>query len=367
MKKKIGILTYLYAINHGSLHQANAILRFVQDEYPDYDVRFVNLAPSRGVLKELRNNLINKRPISGIKVVIKFYLSLRKMPFYGKRKITDSLVKSVEFIENLNLDLLIIGSDTVWESRMTKKGYAPKPPNIYFHGQYSRTRVISFAASSDRSLPEYWSEEGKNFVVSNLSKFDAISVRDRFTKSMLSSWSANTKIHLVGDPTFLVSHDYLHSFPYLPLAHTKYAVLDLTSRETSKYYADIFRSLGFIVVAPMTNRYADLNLRGKIDYLQWGWLHMHAACVVTNRFHGTIFSIIGKTSFISVDDSIEYTLGANSKKVDLLSRLGLSDRLVQSDFRDTNEIEKLLSEGSLIVEYKIYKEQWKEFLTSVKL
>lgn len=364
--KKIGILTYLYAVNHGSLHQASSILRYCQKKYPTHDVRFINIAPKRGVLKELRNNLINKRFFSGILIVWKFYKELVKFPYFGKLLITDDLETSVRYIDDLNIDFIIVGSDTVWENRMKRKGYASPPPNIYFHSEYKNSKCVSFAASSDRSLPEYWTETTIDVLVRQLRKFRWISVRDTFTKKLLETWDESLEINLVGDPTFLVDHDYIYSFVYMPLLGKRFAVLDISDRKLSQAVAEIFKQKGLIVVAPMANRYADDNLRGKIDYRQWAWLHMRAEVVVTNRFHGTIFSIFGGTRFISVDDSPEYSMGADSKKFDLLKRLNL----LKNYSNGIDLIEKLgelWSQDRSEYDYLIFKEEWEKAINRLKL
>ena len=365
-KKKIGILTYLYAVNHGSLHQANSILRYCQNSYPDYDVRFINLAPRRGVLKELRNNLVNRRFISGVLIVFRFYRELTRFPYFGKLLITDNLKKSVRYIEDLKLDIVIVGSDTVWENRMKRKGYASPPPNIYFYSEYQYSKCVSFSASSDRSLPEYWTKATREIIAHQLRKFHWISVRDAFTKELLEAWDDSLKINLVGDPTFLVNHDYIYSFVYKPLLSKRFAVLDISDRKLSQEVANILKQNGLIVVAPMANRYADYNLRGKIDYRQWAWLHMKAEVAITNRFHGTIFSIFGGTQFISVDDSPEYSMGANSKKFDLLKRLNLLKNY--SNGNDLIEkLNELCSQGRTDYNYQIFKEEWEKAINQLKL
>lgn len=337
--KKIGILTYIYAINHGSLLQAKAVENIVKQYFPGSEVKFINYAPKRGLLKELRHNIINKRFVGGLLICLRFYNVLRKFNFWNPILITDSNSTYTNLLNKLNLDFVFIGSDTVWESRPKGVGYAPPPLNPYFISKVSaiKTKFISIAASSDRSLDKLWPESEIPNITSHLKEFNLISVRDKFTKDLLLN-KFKTDSNLVPDPTFFVNHDEIINKLKLSrilrkMQKTKFIIIDIADRKLSKQVSNYFKQISpnYLIIAPMTNRYADINLRGKINPLDWAWLHYNAIFVVTNRFHGTIFSIKGRTPFISIDQSFEYSLGAGSKKYDLLKRANMLENYISID------------------------------------
>lgn len=375
---KIGILTYLYAINHGSILQARAVEKIAKQYFPGAEVKFINYAPKRGLLKELRHNIINKRFVGGLLVCLKFYNVIRKFNFWNQILVTDSNSTYTNLLNRLDLDLVFIGSDTVWESRPMGVGYAPPPLNPYFISKVrtSKTKFISIAASSDRSLDILWPETEIPKIASHLKEFSLISVRDKFTQELVKT-KFNADSYLVPDPTFHVNHDKEIASHQLNnilkyIGKKKFVVLDISDRALSKATRDFFKNLSkdYLIIAPMTNRYADLNLRGKIKPMDWVWLHYRAEFVITNRFHGTIFSIKGNTPFLSVDQSREYGDGAGSKKYDLLQRAQLLNHYIS--FNETNEFRYYLnllpnldmgifSKSCEKAKQKFYSE-WEEFL-----
>ena len=132
IKKKIGILTFLYAYNHGSLLQALAVRQILEKVFIDDDIRYINYIPKIGLFKELYNNLINRRFYSGLKMTYKFYKEIRNnYNFWPTFLISDDYKDAIKFCEDLKLDLIAIGSDTVFESRPKGLGYTPSPPNIF--------------------------------------------------------------------------------------------------------------------------------------------------------------------------------------------------------------------------------------------
>lgn len=339
--QRVGILTYIYAINHGSVLQAKAVESIAKSLFPTSEVKFINYAPRRGLLKELKNNLLNRRLISGFKIVNKFRTVInRDFDFFSSLQVTDDVDISRKFLEAEKLDICIVGSDTVWESRPSHSGYAPPPDNIYFTSERNlpNTKFVSISASSDRSPENIWPACTKKAIACNLNSYSYISVRDKFTAELLNSFGVDRKIDVLPDPTFFVNYDKcfeLDSHLKKLLGSQPYVVLDISDRKLSLHFRELFNEYfpGLSVVSPMTNRYADINLRGKIEPLQWVSLHANSKFNATNRFHGTVFSMRSGTPFAAIDESFEYALGAGSKKADLLERAGLSDRLFSKSDR----------------------------------
>lgn len=333
IKKKIGILTFLYAYNHGSLLQALAVRQILEKVFIDDDIRYINYIPKIGLFKELYNNLINRRFYSGLKMTYKFYKEIRNnYNFWPTFLISDDYKDAIKFCEDLKLDLIAIGSDTVFESRPKGLGYTPSPPNIFFGSSILEAKQISISASSDRTIIEQWGEDSIAICKKNMENFKYISVRDSFTKSMLNNLFEikSDQINVLPDPTFFLN--LVDNFKLLSakfnIKKKKYAVLDISNRVLSKLIKKHLKEQNIKVISPMANRYSDLNLRGEILPKDWVSLHRNSFLNITNRFHGTVFSIKNGTNFISFDESVEYTKGASSKKESLLKELGLEQRLI---------------------------------------
>lgn len=88
--------------------------------------------------------------------------------------------------------------------------------------------------------------------------------------------------------------------------------------------------------------YPDVILKRDVDFFQW--IHYYADCsgVITDSFHGTIFSIIFQKPFISKSNAKR---GAE-RFVSLLEPIGLIDHLF-SDFESMIEVSDLLQEEAI--------------------
>ena len=90
-------------------------------------------------------------------------------------------------------------------------------------------------------------------------------------------------------------------------------------------------------------RWADIN--AIVDSFEWLWLIEHANCVITNTFHGTVFSILFQKRFVSLTEKAP-------KIESLLSEFELRNRMCsgheldiilesQIDFDKVNRIKNI--------------------------
>jgi hypothetical protein len=380
-KKKIGILTYIYALNHGSILQAIAVKNILSNAFPEAEIKYINYAPKRGFKKEVLNNIINKRMLSGVKILWKFSQIIRKeFTFWPGRLISDNYEEAIKFVDKLDVDIIAIGSDTVFESRPKGLGYAPFPPNIYFGSDKLACKKISVAASADRSLIEYWDKSAVEVCGNSINKFKYLSVRDRFTKDMLIKLFdvSKTNVRVVPDPTFYVNHKYNFEklSKKLNIKKGNYVVLDISDKGLSKLIRNMFKDKKIKIISPMTNRYSDMNLRGKINQNEWVDLHSNSMINLTNRFHATVFSIKSGNNFISFDESMEYDKGAGSKKYDLLNDINENSRYIHLSQVSHREVIQRISDrincydddekNKLIMHANNYREKWLREIINIK-
>ena len=113
---KIGILTFHYSINQGSVMQAFCVQNILKEQYPGSEVSIINLVPLMREKHELR--FFNKeypfvsfskfRKYKSIRRFVKIYLDLSVRSYHN------TLYKQIEFINRQKFDLIFTGSDTVW-------------------------------------------------------------------------------------------------------------------------------------------------------------------------------------------------------------------------------------------------------------
>lgn len=224
----------------------------------------------------------------------------------------DSLAK-------LRPDAIIIGSDQVWSPLCNVPIKYLGNMFLDFWPDYTGKR-IAYAASFGGNEWLYTEEQEK--ICGDLAKrFNAISVREASGVELCNNHFGVNATHVL-DPTLLLSaSDYKLLIPgksiktNILLAY----VLD-TSPEKIKFLKQISKNYSL-----------ELKIKGANDDISWddsveNWLSdiRDAAMVVTDSFHGTVFSILFHRPFLSI---VNKRRGAE-RFVSLLSKLGLTQCLV---------------------------------------
>lgn len=354
---KIGILTYHDTFNAGAFLQAYATYKYLSEL--GLDVEVIDYVPKTGFIKEYKTKIITKQPFKGIKSI----LSQRKflhdnLKLSSRRIISDDFKKSLAILKGY--DLIVVGSDTVFEIRPRNKAFSAQIPNIYYLPQSLKCKKVSFAASADKSDFSLLDQKQSEYIRNSLNDFDHISVRDQFTNEFVKKLS-NKKSDLVFDPTFLID------FPSTNIHEiTKnlgdFAILNVANKEFGRIIRDEFHKRGWKVVCPTKCYLSDMNLNGVINPLQWAELYTQSKFTVTDRFHGTIFSLKGGCPVLSVDDAIEYK-NQISKKEDMLKRLSLSSLLIKYD--NVNNINS--NRASILIDKTINSWDFEEIKSKLEM
>ncbi len=321
---KIGIITFHNAYNYGAVLQCYALQEFLLQQ--GYDVQVIDYR-NKYLLSCYKvwdvHRIVSKNPIIFLKKSIKECLFLKHRKRRGNKFdnfINNKLRLSNFTKENLRLfDLIIIGSDQVWNVHLTN-GFDP----VYW-GNFEikeNGHIISYAAS----IEEYWDLSHNEKAISLLNKFSSISVREYKTAMFLHSL-LNRHIYEVVDPTLLVNAGFWNTIAVKPKIKQKYLLLYQVrnSKITEKYARRKAKELGLKLIC-LSARVNVYNSKECIDaspteYLGW---FKYASFIICTSFHGTVFSIVYKIPFISIklDD------GRNSRVETLLQKVGLEGRFL---------------------------------------
>ena len=249
------------------------------------------------IIKKLRKNVCDDE-IENIKLLTerfeKFDDFLKKHPEF--------LVRSVNYDELINsdYDIFVVGSDVVW-AQMPNKVNKIKFLDFKTQKEFKR---ISYAASFSR---EYFPEENRGYVRKCLKKFDAISVRERFSVSLLKKIGIKAK--LVCDPTLLLSRKEWAKIAVPPNIKEKYMFVYLLgkNKECREKITKLARKLNLKIAAIP---YADGVVGGEDDFgdyrlsdcgpEEWIGLIQNAEYVLTDSFHGLMFSTIFEKKFLVI-------------------------------------------------------------------
>ena len=327
---KIGILTFHCAHNYGAVLQCYATQEFLRSK--GYEVEVINYRPQY-LLDPYRlfnrRRVISKNPIWLLKSLIVEILmfSNRYKRFRGFEGFINKHLKIGKVVtrEDLpsNCDVYIIGSDQVWNSKITK-GFDP----TYFADfafEKGQKKYISYAASMEASV---LNQEQREFYSKKLGTFDEISVREHQLQKLLQPLTTKRITHVL-DPTLMVpSHVWDNLSSNKPNVDKYVVVYQVACNEnTLRIATHLAKQIGAkvkVLVAwlefkPMEGTNQIATPEDFVDTIR------NAACVVTTSFHGTAFSIIFRRPFYT----IKLNEGWDTRSSSLLDSLGLSDRLIE--------------------------------------
>lgn len=353
--KKIGILTFNNSYNYGAVLQAFATQKFLSNM--GNEAEFINYQNEYeykyNKLFSYRKNLSLKRNII---ILIKNTLFFS---FWYCNKSFNKFIKSMpktcrcnsEQLNNLNFDIIIAGSDQIWN------------PNIYGENMdwnflldfNTKAKKISFASS----LGSYKiSDEYKEKYLKCLNDFYAISVREDFAVKQLEDLGLNN-IKKVCDPTMLLSSKEwknIINIPYKKIKGKKYALVYLMSQyeeyeEQIKKIAD-FYNLKIVLVSfsNLKRKYVDCYAKS-YNPLEFLNILNDAELVLTNSFHGTVFSLLFSKNFFNLENI------KNPERVkSLLKQMNLTDRIIKKNDDVINSLKNIKD-----INYKKVQKEMEKF------
>ena len=326
---KIGILTFHCAHNYGAILQCYALQEYLKVQ--GHNVEVIDYRPPY-LLKPYSlfniNRIRSRNPIRIIKNFIR-----ESILFYGRYKRYCGFESFIKNRLNLsakvkgknipdNYDVYIIGSDQVWNPKITEEF-----DNIYFANfpfKKEQKKYISYAASMET---QELNHEQKKYFTSALNSLDQISVRENVLCELLQPLT-HKDIKQVLDPTLLIESSVWEKVVTPPNIKLKYVLVYQVriNERTMQIANEIAKQIGGIVIE--TVAWLDKQcLKNKYQYASpemFLGLIKHASCIVTTSFHGTAFSVIFNKPF--------YTLvlndGKDSRSLSLLSSVGLRDRAI---------------------------------------
>lgn len=267
-----------------------------------------------------QENHLKKTIKSIIKKIILFkfrksYFELKRYCIFRKYiKYFDLCKKDIYSMNNQGV--FVFGSDEIWNISRSEINKYP----ILFGVGIPDSYFVSYAPSINKTtLDEVLSNQ--NFL-NALQRFDKISVRDKHSRKILSLITKKP-VEYVVDPIFL------------------YNVKQYEAIEEK------ISKIGYILVYGYPNRFTSKNINEIIEYAKsknltlisvgnyFDWCNTNiaaspfeflsyvrnASCVITNTYHGTIFSIRYCKQFASYAD-------IQIKVKDILKNLGFEKRIV---------------------------------------
>jgi polysaccharide pyruvyl transferase WcaK-like protein len=333
---KIGIFTYHYIPNYGARLQASYLTQFLRNS--GHDAEIVDYIPVKNVARWLRGAISNAlrlrffRYLRDARIQNREFDNFLRGPALLSRERTYFRAKAARMAQNY--DLLITGSDEVWNMR-NWRGWN----SIYFldFGGTVACRRISYAASAGSFQP---SEDELTRISKYLRSYVACFVRDERTANLVSAAGATPQRVL--DPVFLIPSVATSAAaigPYMALSGVMNAQQVAAAIRLARRNGLRVVGVGYAYAEAEENRSA-------IGPLEWVNLISKATVVVTTLFHACAFAIKANRPF--------FVYTGESKRVklqNLMDGFDLTGRIIANAMDlDLAKIEPLPSETPAKVE-----------------
>ena len=371
--KKVGIMSMQRIANYGSFLQAYALKKLIEEL--ECTVEFVDYHIGTPIIRdniESKNKFVRKfeKGVETLKYRAPFShkLSFIRYKQSFKTKYMPLLGITQEMNYNPILDCLVIGSDEVFNciQKNSNVGYSLE----LFGKNNNAKKLITYAASFGNTTLEKLEKYKKEKEIGTLlKKFDAISVRDTNSGTIVKLLSGNAPIYNL-DP--VLTYDYIGCCDKIPQIKTndKYLILYAYSGRISddeaewieKYaYKRNMKIYAIGGIQKCEDYFIDCSPFEVLGYFQ------NAEEVITDTFHGSIFSIITHRPFTTiVRKSVGDSYGNEEKITDLLNRLGLNDRMTASienaEYINKKQIDYIKIDNFLQKQRAIAKEYLKKNL-----
>ena len=329
---RIGLLTLPFNNNYGGFLQAYALMTVLKQM--GHDVELINRRANKPAIKQrviyslktivkillrmphgaLIMNHERDLKIQGCNMIsfVEKYITPKTKPFYS----TMQMKKECEG----RYDIVVVGSDQIW-----RPIYVSQIEDFFLEFITDpHVKKISYAASFGTATPEYTDVEIQR-CKKLIADFAAVSVREKSGLDTIKNFGWKTQIppQVVLDPTFLLSKENYDDIVSIKKSSVPKKRICCYVLDDSSIVDDIIRKIESNLNLPSFNIIDDKKDNSPKPSIE-DWLDniKNSSFVMTDSFHGMVFSIIFNTPFAVF---INRSRGAD-RFDSLLSQLGIEGR-----------------------------------------
>lgn len=346
----------MFGNNYGACLQALALQHVLLEN--DFEAELVNYGGKKTLETGNVNpvaKIIKKISHLGILRIVKYilnysYIKKNKAVYNDFRK-NRLKISSKIYYRNVNLDELkndydffIAGSDMLWSEEFSEDW------NFYFLSFAPKEKCFSYAPSFGQNT---LSAENKNIVKTYLEKFNRLSCREEKGVKLIKEITsldvpqvvdptllldANKWNEIIGNNDRILKNKYCFGYLFGSVDSARKNLINKLESNFGKIYRLSNKKEGTTV--PM-------SCVGPIEYLR---LFRDSEFVITDTFHGLMFSIIFRKPFIVLErhDGSKWAKQSD-RMVSTLEMFGLADRYVNPEKIDISKY--------LILDYTKYDEK----------
>lgn len=301
---KVGILTYHTSDNFGSVLQAYALQKAIQNLGKECEIIDYRKKEVVELYQILKPNSSRYNILTNLYSILYYkQLEERKRRFEQFRKenlvLSNRQYRVADELKEVNgkYEGIITGSDQVWNVNIIDF-------DLSYVLHFFNGKRIAYAASCG---PKGMTEEMFRVIQEDIEKYSYISIRESSTAAQLSTYMGK-EIPTMIDPVFLLTKEEWDNFAISEEEKEEYILCYFpggTLSAAEEYSATLARKLGVkrIIMMPEWRNIRRKGVKqyntGPIDFVR---LIANAKCVCTSSFHGTALSIILGTPFRVIMD-----------------------------------------------------------------
>lgn len=336
---KVGVLTFHNAYNYGAILQAYATQEIAKTygcevTLVDYQNDSINKFYAN---KKFRFKTLPKKKFYKIPsyIIEKFFYWKRRRAFkkfINKRiNLSCSRFFSGDKLFLYNYDIILIGSDQLWNKKLTG-GF----DNVYW-GEFDtsgHTKKIAWSICMNEINN---TQEDYEYIKQHIKNFFAISVREYSLQIYLKTLT-QIIFPLTLDPTLILGKKVWEDMCN-PVKEKKYIAVYAVQNEeeTIEYARQIARLLNkrIVIIRSYSKSYLSKENKEHASPTEFLSYIRNADFVVTTSFHGTVFSLIFQKQFVCP------IFRENPRIESLLELVGLDERrvFINKDIRGLNDID----------------------------
>ena len=309
---KAGILTFHNAENYGAALQTYALMKTVQKlgiecAVIDYRNRGVVI---RNTLKNIYYLVTGQNPIKNHKLYHQFQRQFMNLTEKTYRKPLDFEKDADRF------DFLLFGSDQIWNPDLAN-GFDP----LYF-GQFpTRAKKIAYSASLGKDQITIEERQKLNQLIAGL---DAVGVREETMLPLIEREAT-----CVVDPCMLLTAAEWAQIASKSVSKENFIlVYQLFANKqilltAERLAEEMHKEILVLSPYPILKDRKRFHQLGRISPTEFIGYYQQADVVISDSFHGSIFSILFQKLFYTILPSAK-----TSRITSLLETLALSDRIV---------------------------------------
>lgn len=309
----IGIITFHWGTNYGAVLQAYALQQYLIS--CGHEVTIINYKPKKFDIYQPISFLKGLRSPWGLYKKILKERNIEKFRCNYLRQSTRFYTLNQLQMDAPVFDVYICGSDQIWNPSFLKHGEQGGSTAYFLDFGGNNISKIGYAVSFGTN--NYPVELLQN-IAQLIQKFKAISTRENSGVEILKN-IYNKGTYVVPDPTLLLDvHSYCKLIIPSRRQHNNGYIFIYFLHGREKYIADLIKSKF------STYNIVSSSTEGVEDWLQ---NIKDSEYVITNSYHGLIFSLIFHKDFWVVLKETE-NIGMNDRFFTLLNRCNLLNRVI---------------------------------------